>query len=93
MTTRPETWQRALAVLTSVNVDANQAAYLLNTLNQSGLNLVDNLQDELAVKWVDVRTQGVPPEADTIIRTITKTNGTETSSTTHWLDGLRGPRV
>jgi hypothetical protein len=93
MTTRPETWQRALAVLTSVNVDANQAAYLLNTLNQSGLNLVDDLQDELAVKWVDVRAQAVPPEADTIIRTITKTNGADTSSTTHWLDGLRGPRV
>jgi hypothetical protein len=37
--------------------------------------------------------RAVPPDADTIIRTITRTVDGNSASTTHWLDGLRSPRA
>jgi hypothetical protein len=90
--TRSQTWQRALGALTATGVDAGQAQHVLNTLASAGLSLVDDQDDELACRWVDVQQRAVPPEADTIIRTITTTVGERTWSTTHWLEGLRAPR-
>ena len=43
-----------------------------------------------AAEILELHTQ--PPDADTIIRTITTTRGEQSLSSTHWLDGLRGPR-
>jgi len=90
--TRPQTWQRALSALTGTGIDAGQAQQVLNTLASAGISLVDDHDDELACRWVDVQQRAVPPEADTIIRTITTTVGERSWSTTHWLDGLRAPR-
>jgi hypothetical protein len=93
--TRSQTWQRALSALTAMSsgsVDAGQAQHVLNTLAAAGFSLVDDNDDELACRWVDVQQRSVPPEADTIIRTITTTVGERTWSTTHWLEGLRAPR-
>jgi hypothetical protein len=75
---------RALSVLVASGLDPDTAQRALNALDAA---------DELLVRWVDVREQGVPADADTIIRTITRTLGDESTSTTHWLSGLRGPRI
>lgn len=66
---------------------------MLAVLSGAGISLGDAAADELVVRWVDVQAQAVPPEADTIIRTITTTIGQQTSRTTHWLAGLRGPQL
>jgi len=89
--TRQDTAQRALAALTAVSATVGDAARALAALEAAGISLADAAQDELVVRWVDTREQSVPPEADTIIRTITRTVEGETWSTTHWLDGLRSP--
>lgn len=90
--TRPETAQRAYSALIDAGVQAGDAQRLLTALSAAGIRLSDETQDELVVRWVDVQAQAVPPEADTIIRTITTTRGEQSFSTTHWLAGLRGPR-
>ena len=74
-------------------MSAESARSLLATLDAAGISLADERNDELAVRWVNVLERAVPPEADTIIRTITRTAGEYSTSTTHWLDGLRGPRL
>jgi hypothetical protein len=61
-------------------------------LGRAGLTLADTSEDEMVCRWVNVETQPVPPDADTIIRTITTTLADRSWSTTHWLHGLRGPR-
>jgi hypothetical protein len=91
--TRPETAQRAFSALIHAGVQADEAQRLLHALSSAGISLGDESADELVVRWVDVQAQTVPPEADTIIRTITTTLGQQTWSTTHWLQGLRGPRT
>ena len=90
--TRPETAQRAYSALINAGVQAGEAQRLLNVLSGAGISLGDEAEDELVVRWVDVQAQAVPPEADTIIRTITTTTGQQSWSSTHWLAGLRGPR-
>lgn len=75
---------RALSVLVASGSDPDTAQRALYALEAA---------DELLVRWVDVREQAVPPDADTIIRTITRTLGDQSTSTTHWLSGLRGPRI
>lgn len=90
--TRPETMQRALEALTAVGVAQHEAQRLLGALSLAGIELADDRDDELVVRWVDAQLRAVPPDADTIIRTITTTTAERVSSTTHWLDGLRSPR-
>jgi hypothetical protein len=90
--TRPETAQRAYSALINAGVHGAEAQRLLTALSTAGISLSDETDDELVVRWVDVRAQPVPPEADTIIRTITTTRGEQSWSSTHWLAGLRGPR-
>lgn len=64
---------------------------VLDALRHAGLELVDRRANEMVCRWVSVQERPVPPEADTIIRTITTTNQAGSFSSTHWLDGLRGP--
>ena len=84
--------QRAFSVLVSSGVDPVTAERALLALAQAGVNLADGSPNEMICHWVDVRERPVPPEADTIIRTITTTLGNQSTSTTHWLSGLRGPQ-
>jgi hypothetical protein len=65
--------------------------WVIDVLRSAGLRVADEQRDELVCRWVNVLERPVPPEADTIIRTITRTVNGQSSSTTHWLEGLRSP--
>ncbi len=91
--TAPATEQQALAAILAAGGNANDARWTLEVLRNAGITLADERADELVVRWVDVQVVPTPPEADTIIRTITRTIDGNSSSTTHWLDGLRAPRA
>jgi hypothetical protein len=69
------------------------AATLAQAFSASGLALADAAEGELVTRWVDVNERPVPPDADTIIRTITRTRDGVSESFTYWLDGLRAPRL
>ena len=83
------TEQRALAALAASH---DGAAWIIDTLRAAGLRLANENDNELVCRWVNVLERAVPSEADTIIRTITRTIDGHSTSTTHWLDGLRSPR-
>lgn len=61
-------------------------------LRDAGFRLADTQRDEMVCRWVPTTEQDVPPQADTIIRTLTRTTGAQSWSATFWLDGLRGPK-
>lgn len=84
--------RRAIAIL-SQQLGSAAAEAALSALQAAGLRVADEQAQELVCRWTNVLERPVPPDADTIIRTITKTLDGQSSSTTHWLDGLRGPRV
>jgi hypothetical protein len=84
------TEERAVRVLSSAGLNA---AWVLDTLRAAGLRLADENDNELVCRWINVLSRAVPPDADTIIRTITRTIDGQSTSTTHWLDGLRSPKV
>ena len=86
------TEERALAVITQTLGNPVAALDVLRALRTAGIELAETRGDSMVVRWVNVTEQATPPDADTIIRTITTTNDAGTSSTTHWLAGLRGPR-
>ena len=92
MATSARTSARALEFLLGEGLSPPFAQSLLQALDAAGISLSDERNEELAVRWVNVVERAVPPEADTIIRTITRTVGDRSTTTTHWLDGLRGPR-
>jgi hypothetical protein len=81
---------RALRLVLDTGADAAPLEALLLQLRDHGLRLVDT-RNELSCRWVDVRERPVPPEADTIIRTLTRTLGEQSWSATYWLEGLRAP--
>ena len=88
-----DTEQRAFQLLVGQGYDGGLVSSFLSILRTAGIRLADERNNELAVRWVDVVERTVPPDADTIIRTILHARSTATStSTTHWLDGLRAPR-
>jgi hypothetical protein len=87
------TLERALRVLVAAGHGEQGARSMLSSLTAAGFELAEQSRDELVCRWIDVRERPVPPEADTIIRTITKTYDGGSSSTTHWLDGLRAPLI
>jgi hypothetical protein len=89
--TQPDTVQQALAAVSAAGGDVEQARWLLEVLERAGISLASQQHDELVGRWIDVRVRAVPPEADTIIRTITKTVNGQASSSTHWLEGLGPP--
>lgn len=67
------------------------ADLLIALLREAGVQFADRAADQMVCRWVPVSEQAVPATADTIIRTITRTRGEQTSVRTYWLDGLRGP--
>jgi hypothetical protein len=83
---------RALRLMFDTGGDAAGLESLLLRLREAGLRLVDT-RHELDCRWVDVRERPVPPDADTIIRTLTRTVGEQSWSATYWLDGLRAPAM
>lgn len=93
MSTKPDTLQRAIDVLVAAGRDPDDARRLLSILAEAGLTVADDRVDELVCRWIDVVARPVPPEADTIIRTITRTTDGVSQTTTHWLEGLRSPRT
>jgi len=84
---------RALALAFDSGMDAAVLETALRALRVAGLRLVDTRTGELACRCVDVHERAVPPEADTIIRTLTNTIGNRSWSATYWLDGLRAPAM
>lgn len=82
---------RAHSALVLAGFDPQSATNALRALADAGIQLADGSANELLVRWIDVTEVPVPPDADTIIRTITRTVGNHSTSTTHWLGGLRGP--
>jgi hypothetical protein len=90
--TKPETLQRAIDALVAQGRDPEDARRLFASLDGAGIGLADDRIDELVCRWIDVGARPVPPEADTIIRTITRTVDGVSRTTTHWLEGLRSPR-
>lgn len=83
--------QRALGLLQ--HVQGIDAEGLIALLRAQGLRIADTRGEEMVCCWVSTAYRAVPPEADTIIRTITRTLGDQQYTTVHWLEGLRGPRV
>lgn len=84
--------QRALTLLQHATPNSDPAA-LIGLLRSEGLVLADSRRDEMVCRWVSVAERAVPPDADTIIRTITRTQGSQTFTSVHWLEGLRGPSL
>lgn len=64
---------------------------VIELLRAAGVDCADRARREMVCRWVPVPERAVPPEADTIIRTITRTSGSHSETSTYWLDGLRGP--
>jgi hypothetical protein len=85
--------QRALQVLSARFNDTQLAAAALQALAAAGIGLADLEEQELVCRWVNVLERAVPPDADTIIRTITRGNDGHSTVSSHWLDGLHGPRL
>ena len=85
------THDRALAALYGVGFDRESATAALSALDRARLRVADANAGEFVCRWVDVRSRVVPPEADTIIRTVTHTTNDVSLSNTHWLDGLEAP--
>jgi hypothetical protein len=83
---------QALRLVLDAGGDSAPLEALLLQLREHGLRLVDT-RNELSCRWVDVRERPVPPEADTIIRTLTRTAGEQSWSATYWLEGLRAPAM
>ncbi|HEX4476785.1 MAG TPA: hypothetical protein VH142_16970 [Polyangiaceae bacterium] len=92
MTPYETTDERAVRVLENHGF-GNSARDALGALRAAGIYLASDERDEMVCRWVNVAERAVPREADTIIRTITRTLDGVSTSTTHWLDGLRGPRL
>jgi len=93
MASTVRTTERAFQLFTALGADPTFARALLSSLEGAGIHLADDQADELVARWVNVLERAVPPDADTIIRTITRTSNGHSASTTHWLDGLRSPRL
>jgi hypothetical protein len=84
---------RALQVLSDRLGDPRLAQGALDALSAAGIGLADLDAQELICRWVNVLERAVPAEADTIIRTITRGSDGHSTVSSHWLDGLRGPRL
>lgn len=91
--THLDTEQEALAAIGAAGGNTQDARRMLSILKSAGITLASERHNELVGRWVNVLVRPTPPEADTIIRTITVTNDGVARTTTHWLDGLRPPRT
>ena len=70
-----ETRQRALELLGASGFAGSTADAALSALESGGLRLADTARDEFVCRWVNAAERAVPPTADTIIRTVTRTHG------------------
>ena len=93
MPTIPYTAAESRAMQVLRNAGAPDPADVIERLRAAGLALTDPRTEDFQVRWVSVAERPVPPEADTIIRTITRTVDGVSTQTTHWLEGLRGPAL
>jgi hypothetical protein len=91
--THEDTEQQALAAIGAAGGNTQDASWMLGILKSAGISLASERHNELVGRWIDVLARPVPPEADTIIRTITITTDGVARSTTHWLEGLKSPRT
>ena len=82
---------RAFGLLTRAGFDPSTAASILTLLEEGGMTLADRANGEFVCRWVDVLVRPVPSDADTIIRTLTRTSGERSTSNTHWLEGIVPP--
>jgi hypothetical protein len=82
---------RAVNVVAASGGNAETVRWILEVLSAARFEFVDEAAGDFVVRCIDTRMRAVPPEADTIIRTITRTTNDSSTSTTHWLEGLRGP--
>jgi len=81
-------WRAYQALL---NAGVPDPELLIALLRAADVGLADRKADQMVCRWVPVSERAVPAEADTIIRTITRTLGEQTSVRSYWLEGLRGP--
>ena len=65
---------------------------VIAALAAAGLQLADTQAEDMVCSWIPTDLRPVPPEADTIIRTITLTRGDHSRGRSYWLEGLHGPR-
>jgi len=91
--TRQDTELQALAAIGAAGGNTQDAQWMLAVLKSAGISLASERNNELVGRWIDVLVRPVPPEADTIIRTITITTDGVARTTTHWLEGLKSPRI
>lgn len=85
------THDRAYAALRAAGFDGGGADAALSALAAARVLLADESNGEFVCRWVDTRVRVVPVEADTIIRTVTRTTDGVSLSNTHWLEGLAPP--
>lgn len=83
----------AAAALRASGIDEATIARSLEALRVGGLVLSNAHHTSMLCSWVPVAERAVPPEADTIIRTITRTTDGRSTSYTYWLEGLRAPML
>jgi hypothetical protein len=69
------------------------AQAVIDDLQAAGILLGDRQAGDMLCRWVPVDQRAVPADADTIIRTITRSNDAGSISRTAWLDGLQAPRL
>jgi hypothetical protein len=85
------TQDHCFEALCRAGLDAGTAQAALNALERAGVRFAVTATGEFVCRWVDVRARVVPPEADTIIRTVTRTTNGASVGNTHWLEGLEPP--
>jgi len=85
------TQERALTLLCEGGFDPNTAHTILDLLDRARVRFADATRGEFVCRWVNVDEQAVPPEADTIIRTVTRSEGQRSATSTHWLTGIEAP--
>ena len=82
---------RVFELLTQRGFDPGTAETMLSLFDGAGIVLGERRRGEFVCRWVNVLERSVPPDADTIIRTVTLSSGDRTSSATHWLEGIEAP--
>lgn len=83
---------RAFDALRARGAQPDELLWFFQELLDAGFRIADTQRDEMVCRWVPVAERAVPPEADTIIRTLTRSVGEQSWSASFWLDGLRPPR-
>lgn len=86
-----DTPKRALELLEASGFATSAAEAALAAFERGGIKLADTARGEFVCRWINVAERVVPPTADTIIRTVTRTQSDHSVSRTHWLEGIEPP--